>query len=204
MTEGDRHHMLAPYRSRARARIGRRQLICAAAAVCWVAHSRAQAGTTAPEELQLWLPSAQLSGSTRFRYWGFAVYDASLWVQPGFRPQQFERHDFALQLHYLRDFTNAAITGRSVDEMARQTRPTSARRQQWIEWLQGAFPDVHVGDRITGINRPGVGVLFFTNGRQTGKVSDTSFARLFFGIWLSADTSEPAMRQALLSNTAGA
>ena len=36
-------------------------------------------------------------------------------------------------------------------------------------------------------------------GRVVGEVADAAFARLFFGIWLSPKTSEPALRQALLA-----
>lgn len=183
--------------------IHRRQALWAVAGMCGTLHANSNANASTPQELRAWLPSAHLSGSTRFSYWGFAVYDASLWVQAGFDPQQFDRYGFALQLHYLRDFTNAVITDRSVQEMVRQSPPTPERRRLWQQWLQGAFPDVHEGDRITGIHLPGNGALFLTNGRETGRVADAAFARLFFGIWLSAGTSQPAMRQALLANTTG-
>ncbi len=181
-------------------RVQRRQALLAVAALLW--GSRA-AASVAPPEVKALLPSAALSGSIRFTYWGFSVYDASLWVLPGFQAQAFERHPFALQLHYLRNFTNAAITKRSIDEMARQSPPTPERRAMWQQWLQAAFPDVRSGDRITGINRPGEGAVFLTNGRQTGQVPDPEFARLFFGIWLASDTSEPGMRQALLAGQGG-
>ena len=182
----------------------KRRTILMTAALLGSAGVCAATATSAPPELRSVLPSATLSGSMRFRYWGFPVYDASLWVQPGFTSQAFERHGFALQLRYLRDFTNAAITRRSIDEMTRLAgSPTAERRQLWQRWLQDAFPDVQEGDRISGINRPGDGVLFLTNGRQTGTVADAEFARLFFGIWLAAGTSEPAMRQTLLSHSGG-
>lgn len=160
-------------------------------------------GKDAPPEVRSVLPAAILSGSTRFTYWGFSVYDASLWVLPGFQAQAFAQHPFALHLRYLRSFTNAIITERSVDEMARQSGATAESRASWQKWLRGAFPDIRSGDHVTGINRPGEGAVFLTNGRQTGLVPDTEFARLFFGIWLASDTSEPAMRQALLSGQAG-
>jgi len=180
--------------------VQRRQALLAATALLCGSGARA---SMAPPEVRAVLPSAVLSGSIRFTYWGFSVYDASLWVLPGFQVQAFERHAFALHLHYQRNFTNAAITARSIDEMARQSPPTPERRAAWQQWLQGAFPDVRSGDRITGINRPGEGAVFLTNGRQTGQVADVQFARLFFGIWLSPDTSEPGMRQALLAGQAG-
>ena len=179
---------------------GRRQWIAAVAAGLV---SFGASGANAPPEIRTLLPGATLSGSSRFRYWGFAVYDASLWVQPGFLALEYERHGFALQLQYLRDFSNADITQRSIAEMSRQSNPTPERRQQWRQWLSAAFPDVSDGDRITGVHRPGAGALFLTNGSQTGMVADADFARRFFGIWLDANTSEPGLRQALLSQPAG-
>ncbi len=178
----------------------RRQALLAVAATLCGAGARAG---DAPAEVQAALPLAQLSGRTRFTYWGFSIYDASLWVVPGFQAQAFEMYAFALQLQYLRNFSNADITERSITEMARRSSPTPQRRASWQQWLQGAFPDVRAGDRITGINRPGEGAVFLTNGRQTGIVPDTAFARLFFGIWLASDTSEPALRLALLAGRAG-
>lgn len=179
---------------------GRRQWIAAVAA--GLASFGAPAADV-PPEIRTLLPDATLSGSSRFRYWGFAVYDASLWVAPGFLASAYDRHGFALQLQYLRDFSNADITRRSIAEMSRQSNPTPARRQQWQQWLGASFPDVQGGDRITGVHRPGQGALFLTNGRQTGMIADADFARQFFGIWLNADTSEPALRQALLAQQAG-
>jgi hypothetical protein len=60
------------------------------------------------------------------------------------------------------------------------------------------FPDVRQGDRLVGLQRPGTGASFWINGRFQGEVRDVEFARRFFGIWLSPQTSEPAMRRALL------
>jgi hypothetical protein len=47
------------------------------------------------------------------------VYDARLWVGPGFRQSEFDRHPLALELAYLRAFTGADIARRSIDEMRR-------------------------------------------------------------------------------------
>jgi len=60
---------------------------------------------------------------------------------------------------------------------------------------------VRKGDRVTGVHRPGQGAAFWVNGRASGEVLDADFARLFFGIWLSPDTSEPRLREALLAGS---
>ena len=49
---------------------------------------------------------------------------------------------------------------------------------------------------------PGTGAVFWSNGRMLGEVRDPVFARLFFGIWLSTQTSEPQLRRALLAQAA--
>ncbi len=152
-----------------------------------------------PTEVRSALPAATLAGSSRFTVWGFGVYDARLWVEPGFEANTYDSHGFALELNYLRDFSNHAITDRSIDEMQRLAPIPEAKRASWRQSLRAAFPDVRKGDRITGINRPGVGAVFMTNGRPTGEIRDPEFARQFFGIWLSARTSEPRLRAALLA-----
>jgi hypothetical protein len=175
----------------------RRDCLLALAAAVSVPVARADT----PPELAGLLRGVSLLGHKQFTVFGFAVYDASLWVETGFDAQDYARHGFALDLLYQRAFSNAAITRRSIDEMERLAPLTEERRKTWMEWLQAAFPDVRKGDRITGIHQPGKGAVFLTNGRQTGRFDDAEFAQRFFGIWLSRNTSEPALRQALLGST---
>jgi hypothetical protein len=59
-------------------------------------------------------------------------------------------------------------------------------------------PDVKEGDRLTGQNLPGVGLKLYVNGVLRTESTDVELARVFFGIWLSPRTSEPALREALL------
>lgn len=126
------------------------------------------------------------------------MYDASLWVTPGFKATDFAQHGFALELRYLRDFKAADIARRSLEEIRRQKDIHPEQARDWQRLLERALPDVKSGDRITGIYRPAQGLRFLSNRRLTGEIHDSELARLFFGIWLSPQTSEPALRQALL------
>ncbi|MBC7703688.1 MAG: chalcone isomerase family protein [Rhodoferax sp.] len=153
----------------------------------------------APQELQSTLPLATLAGDSRFKVWGVGIYDAKLWVAPGFKADEYERHAFALEITYLRDFSNAALAKRSVEEMQRQPDFPKAQLASWEHALRSAFPDVHKGDRLTAIYRPDRSTIFFTNGRETGVITDAGFGPLFFGIWLSTHSSEPRLREALLA-----
>ncbi len=152
-----------------------------------------------PQELRGDVPTATLSGQARMTFWGFDVYQATLWVAPGFTEAAYERSPFALELAYLRDFKGADIARRSIAEMRRQAPLTAAQEAAWETQMRALFPDVKAGDRLTGVNRPGTGAAFWSNGRPLGEIRDPAFAQLFFGIWLSAQTSEPQLRLALLA-----
>jgi hypothetical protein len=144
------------------------------------------------------LKAAKPTLPVRLRVWGFEVYDARLWAPAAFRYAQYAEHAFALELQYLRRLEGAAIASSSVSEMRRVGSLTDAQAQLWGDALRGIFPNIGPGERITGVNLPGVGVEFWVNGQRVGSVADPLFARLFFGIWLNERTSEPQLRAKLL------
>ena len=156
---------------------------------------------TPPPELRMQLPQASIEMQARFSYFGFAVYDANLWVAPGFSLSGFEQHAFALQLTYQRDFEGIAIAKRSVQEMRRQPGLSEQRLQVWERYMRDAFPDVRKGDRLTGIHSPGIGAQFLLNGRPIASIPDPEFAGHFFGIWLSPQSSDARLRDAVRAQT---
>ena len=170
--------------------------------VLLVAHQQgAQAGAVpwpAPAVASA-LNQPRLAGQGRYRYWGFDIYQALLWVEPGFDRAALNTQRYALELRYLLPFKGRDIAQRSIDEMRRIGGMTDAQARQWLQDMTAAFPDVVLGDRLTGIHLPGRGALFLANGRPAAEVADPEFARLFFGIWLSDKTPEPRLRQALLA-----
>ena len=164
--------------------------------------SARQADKAPPAELQDVLPLAKLIGQARLSVWGFKIYDARLWSPPGLNAGNFASQPMALELAYLRDFTAADIVERSLKEMRRSASVPATQAQQWTAEMLRVFPDVKAGDRVLFLHRPGISASFWLNGRPVGEIADPEFARLFFGIWLSPQTSEPAMRLALLGSTA--
>jgi hypothetical protein len=152
-----------------------------------------------PPEVLPELPNALWTGSARMRFFTFNVYDAMLWVAPGFSATRYAQSAFALQLSYLRNLDGHAIAERSLVEMRRGASLTTAQEQRWLAAMNAVFPDVKAGDRITGLHQPGVGARFWFNGVTRGAVPDVEFSRLFFGIWLAESTSEPKLRTALLA-----
>ena len=141
-------------------------------------------------------------GRGRLTFWGFEVYDATLWAPKGFRASQYASQPFVLELTYQRNFSAGEISRVSLQEMRRHGDFDPAQAERWQSRLTAALPDVRRGDRLAGLHRPGQGVAFFHNGRPTGEIADPAFARLFFAIWLGEATSAPELRQALLAGAA--
>ncbi len=154
-------------------------------------------------ELKEALPQGRLIGKGRLTVWGFQVYDARLWVPAGFGAGSYTSQPLALELAYLRAFDAVGVADRSLKEMARSVAISDAQAAQWKAEMLRVIPDVKKGDRIMGVHRPGVGAAFWVNGKANGEIRDAEFARLFFGIWLSAKTSEPKLRDTLLGGAGG-
>lgn len=125
-------------------------------------------------------------------------HEARLWAAPGFNPADYARQPFALELVYDRKLEGEAIAERSIAEMRRVEPFSEDRGRQWLRMMKQAFPDVVAQDRLLGMSDGTGKVVFLHNGRETAAINDALYARLFFGIWLSEQTSAPALRAALL------
>ena len=153
---------------------------------------------SAPAEVAAALPAARLQGSGTLRSFGLAIYESRLWAEPDFAAARYDAHTFALELRYARKLDGAAIAERSITEMRRVGAFDVTQSKVWLEQLRQALPDVKPGDRLTGVHGPGGVTHFYSNGQPTSTIADPEFGRLFFGIWLSGKTSEPALRLELI------
>ena len=131
------------------------------------------------------------------RFFGLHIYDAQLWSAEAVAGDGAAQ-PLALALVYARQLVGEQIASRSLKEMSRIGRINDEQSARWLGAMTQLFPDVKDGDRLTGVQRPGVTTRFFLNGRFRGEVADAEFTRLFFGIWLSPRTSEPRLRELLL------
>ena len=162
--------------------------------IAWANHVRVDAPPL-PPAVGVLAPAARAQGGGEVRFLGFPVYDGWYWASDH---AWTLAAPFALDLHYHRTLSGAAIAQRSVDEMARLGTATPAELARWGDPMRGIFPDVAAGDRLTGVFLPPGIVRFFGNGRPIGEIDDPGFARAFFGIWLDPRTSRADFRAKLL------
>jgi hypothetical protein len=174
-------------------------LLVAACAAPW---AWGWAADDLPPEVRAALPGARLHGAGRLRFFGIMVYDARLWSTARLDAAQVLDHTLALDLRYARPFSGSQIAERSLTEMRRSGPIAPADQTRWLDTMRRLFPDVQAGDRLTAVLRPGDGARFFHNARPLGEVADAAFAARFFAIWLGPQTSEPALRDALLAGGA--
>lgn len=144
------------------------------------------------------LPALRSVGAARLTVWGFQFYDARLWAPAEFSADDYARSGFALELTYLRSFDHGSIAERSIKEMRSIGSMGEPQAAQWLAQMRKIFPDIAKGDRLVGVHKPGEGATFTFNGKPAGEIRDPEFGRLFFGIWLSPQTSQPQMRRELL------
>ncbi|MES2999274.1 MAG: chalcone isomerase family protein [Pseudomonadota bacterium] len=146
-------------------------------------------------------PALRFAGEGRLTWWGFAAYDARLWIAPAATQRTLTAHPLALELAYLRAFTGKDIARVSLEQMRRVADIDPATADRWTADLRAAISDVRPGDRLLGVHRPDRGASFYLNGKPAGEIADARFSRQFFSIWLGASTSEPGLRDALLGST---
>lgn len=177
-------------------------LHCAALALAQTATASASdSSSTAalpPAVLSL-LPPLQRMGTARMRFLGLSIYEAQLWVATPFDPSQYAQSALALDLRYQRTLRGRLIAERSLKEMQRGGAIDNAVAQRWLAAMEQAFPDVRDGDRLTGVLLPGKGAAFFFNGVALQQIDDADFSARFSGIWLATWSSEPTLREQLLT-----
>jgi hypothetical protein len=174
------------------------RLLLATAALTLLAAVTSVHASAADSALASAVQDKQVVGSARLRVWGFEVYDVRLKAGPGFDTARFADGPLALEFNYLRNLKGPDIAERSLDEMRNLETIAPVQAELWLAAMRSLFPDVKKGDRLAGIHQPGRGAAFYLNDRLLGEVVDERFSRLFFGIWLSPKTSQPAMRETLL------
>ncbi|BEV71623.1 MULTISPECIES: chalcone isomerase family protein [unclassified Paludibacterium] len=155
--------------------------------------------SSAAMDVSALLPDARMTGRGEFRYFGWLIYDATLYAPQGqYRPGQ----PFALTLRYHRQISRQQLADSSIEEITR-LYPQKYHRERlatWRERLLQALPDVRPGDQLTGVYEPEKGCRFFNQQQLISRIDDPELARAFFDIWLSPATRDPPLRQQLLGS----
>lgn len=145
-----------------------------------------------PPHIKSMMGQVQLQGLGRLNFWGFHVYDASL-----YRGSAKDSQEFALELKYQRSFSGEAIASRTAQEM-KNLGVADPQAASWGKELASVLPNVEPGQTIAAVYIPKQGTSFFFEGKKISQIQGADFAKAFFGIWLDSKTSAPKLRAELL------
>lgn len=141
------------------------------------------------------LAALKLVGSAKYSYMFWNVYDIELLDAEA---EYDESPPFALRLKYLRDFSGSSIADRSSKLIRVQGIEDEIRLAAWHAQMDKIFPDVVVGDSLSGLYNEKRETVFFHNGELIGRIQDPLFGQYFFGIWLGENTTESKLREKLI------
>lgn len=123
------------------------------------------------------------------------VYESRLYTPggewaPGIRPLK-------LEIRYLRDVAAEDLVAQTRKEWVAQGIATD-QHDQWLKQLSKLWQDVAKDDVIALELDANGATRFRHNGELLGTIEEPQFGEDFSGIWLSAKTTRPELRQALI------
>ncbi|MGI2257871.1 chalcone isomerase family protein [Shewanella sp. GXUN23E] len=125
----------------------------------------------------------------------FELYRAGLFTPSGqYRPGDYP---VRLEIDYLRDIDATDLLKATVEQW-QHLGYTSSAIVRWQRALAGLWPDVQQGQSLAFDCQSADSGQFYFNGKPLGTVAEPGFADAFLAIWLSPDTSRPALRAQLL------
>ena len=142
-------------------------------------------------------PPLQSVGSGTLRWFGLHVYDVSLFAE---KLPYSPAGTAALSISYAISIKHHRLVETTLKEWRRLGQGTAAQHQQWRRQLDGMWPDVKDGDRLTAFKRRDGPTQFYFGDRLIGEVADPAFGPAFFAIWLDEKSRYPEVRDRLLGN----
>ncbi|MGB1311649.1 MAG: chalcone isomerase family protein [Leucothrix sp.] len=142
--------------------------------------------------------SAELKivGQAEMRWLMFPLYRVTLKTTDG--RYQENRYPQMLDILYRRNIDRQDLLAATDNEWRGLGIP-QGRRQKWIRQLSNLWPSIRRGDRLAfQVNAQGQN-YFTYNGKKIGGIADQQFGKSFLAIWLSPKTSQPRIRQRLIS-----
>ena len=150
----------------------------------------------APPEIANVIKSDKPFGEGHMNFLFIRAYNARLWMDA---PNWSMDAPCAMEITYGMGFDTDDLVERTIKEMKNVDPGLSdADIAKLTPELNKVYPPVKSGDRLVALYVPGKPVMFSHNGEPTGSIAGDSFARDFFGIWLSPNTSAPGLRKDLL------
>lgn len=148
-----------------------------------------------PKAVKKNIKNANLIGSATLRFLGLKVYDIATWGED--KNFSYDKK-FAIQINYDMNFSREELTKRSIEEIENLHDLSKEEEKKYTEKLNEIFVNIKPHDQKIAFFDPKKGVILFYNGKETGRITDLKFARLFVDIWLDEKGSYPKVSAKLI------
>ncbi len=144
--------------------------------------------------------SMELVATSPFTYWGFKIYQISLYTENGHYEPDGEMQ---LKIEYERYLSGKDIAKHSIDEMKKIGLKDEKLAKTWHDDMVKIFPNVNKDIILIGLKKTNGQTIFYKNAVNDnnilGYVDNPEFGRYFFGIWLNEKSSNPILYKILQS-----
>lgn len=123
-------------------------------------------------------------GAGELRWFGFAIYEASLWTTTGRYSGFGPGETVALSLGYQRAFTRDELVRVTETAWRKLGQPAESQRDRWLAELRRQWTDVAPGHNVTTVVLPGGPTRFYDQRGRFAEVDDPAFGPAFLAIWL--------------------
>ena len=137
----------------------------------------------------------QKCGEAKLTVLFWDVYESTLFTPTGsYSP---DVRPFRLDIRYLRDISASDLIKQTAKEWRAQGL-ADPEQDAWLQKLGEIWPDVATGDTLALLVDENSYSQFTMNGVEIGRIENPSFSDAFAGIWLSASSTRPTLRDALI------
>lgn len=140
----------------------------------------------------------QLVGNGELSWFGFSIYDASLWTVDGRFSGFVPGRPVALSLWYKRAFTRDELLDITSRAWHKLGAGSEEQRAAWLARLAAIWTDVAPGDNQTTVVVPGSASRFYDQNGLLGTIDDPAFGPAFLSIWLDHQSVVGELRAQLL------
>ncbi len=180
-------------------------MLCMPAAAVSEQPLRCAWDTCVPASVFVGRNEVPLKSLVPFRYWGFKVYVAALYVPDTVQnvPAELGAYPLHLVLYYYRGFTAPEFIASAEQTLAKNPAVDLQTLRDRLGRMNRHYRDVSAGDSYALEFDPESGLTLLSNGTAQVTISGADFARAYLGIWLSPYSISSSLTESLLGNNKG-
>lgn len=175
-------------------------LSIAAILLAWNANAAEMAGVVFNEKYEDNGIKMTLQGLGQKNVLLFKAFVASFYRDDTVNEEELGKFPKRIEVEYFVNIPGIKLNNFTVDSIKDNINEDEfASLKNEIELMRNYFVDLKPGDRFSLTYLPGVGTQFAHNGRITGIIEGSEFARALFSVWIGDKPFDSALKKQILT-----